>query len=104
MPSLTDITWDNIVNERRVEMAFEETTYWDLIRWGIAVERMNGSSNPIKAMRVDVNNGTVKYTISNMNRFPKRVRVFNKKQYYLPIPWSEIKYHGIKQNPEWTEM
>ena len=109
MPELSTISWDNIFNERRVEMAFEETTYWDLFRWGIAKERMNGETNPLKGMRVDitmVNNqvAATKYTISNVNRFPKRIRVFEDKQYYLPIPWSEIKYHGVKQNPEWTEQ
>ncbi len=113
MPPFTAATEDNIRNERRVELAFEETTYWDLFRWGIAVEKMNGATNPIKAMRVDVtqvNNAdgtvtsTTKYTVSNLNRFPKRVRVFDAKQYYLPIPWSEIKYHGVEQNPDWTEQ
>lgn len=113
MPLFTQATEENIRNERRVEMAFEETTYWDLFRWGIAEEKMNGATNPIKAMRVDVtqvNNSdgsvtsTMKYTVSNLNRFPKRVRVFDAKQYYLPIPWSEIKYHGIEQNPDWTEQ
>lgn len=103
------VTMDEIKNERRVELAFEETTYWDLFRWGVAEEKMNGATNPLKAMRVDVTqvagqDASTKYTISNMNRFPKRVRVFDKKQYYLPIPWSEIKYHGIPQNPDWTEQ
>jgi starch-binding outer membrane protein, SusD/RagB family len=98
------ITWDQIVNERRVEMAFEETTYWDFFRWGIAVDKLNGTSNPLKAMRIDVTNGTYKYTISNLNRFPGRIRVFDEKEYYFPIPWSEIKYQGITQNPGWTEV
>ena len=44
------------------------------------------------------------YSISNMNRFPQRVRVFQKMQYYLPIPWDEIRYHGIDQNPDWVEV
>ena len=109
MPDIENPTLDDIKNERRVEMAFEETTYWDLFRWGVAEQKMNGETNPLKGMRVDVtvvNNEVVntKYTISNVNRFPKRVRVFDKKQYYLPIPWSEIKYHGIAQNPDWTEQ
>lgn len=113
MPMFEQVTEEKIRNERRVEMAFEETTYWDLFRWGIAEEKMNGATNPIKAMRVDVtqvnnSDGTVtsttKYTVSNLNRFPKRVRVFDAKQYYLPLPWSEIKYHGVEQNPDWTEQ
>lgn len=104
MNALTDITWDKIVNERRVELAFEETSYWDLFRWGIAVEKMNGKENPLKAMRIDVKDGKTTYKISNLNRFPGRIRVFDKKQYYLPIPWSEIHYHNIEQNPDWNEM
>ena len=38
MDQHSQITWQHIVNERRVELAFEETTYWDLFRWGIAEE------------------------------------------------------------------
>ncbi len=105
MPSLSSITWEDIVKERRVEMAFEETTYWDFFRYGIAEEKLNGSSNPLKKVTITAQpDGTMKYTISNVNRFPKRVRYFEQKQYYLPIPWSEIKYHGVNQNPDWTEV
>ena len=90
---------------RRVELAFEETSYWDFFRWGIAEEKLNGESNPIKAMKIVVRgNQPTRYTISNMDRFPAMVRVFQKKQYYLPIPWDEIRYHEIEQNPEWTEV
>lgn len=39
MPEYESITWDDIVNERRVELAFEKSTYWDLLRWGIAEEK-----------------------------------------------------------------
>lgn len=108
MPDIENVTMESIMNERRVEMAFEETTYWDLFRWGIAEEKLNGSSNPLKAMRIDVTtNGdanTTKYTISNLNKSPDKVRYFTKRQYYLPLPWSEIKYHGVAQNPDWTEQ
>lgn len=55
-------------------------------------------------MRIDVNKGVTKYTISNLNRFPGRIRVFDAKEYYFPIPWSEIKYQGIDQNPGWKEV
>lgn len=104
MPVRTNLTWDELMNERRVEMAFEETTYWDFFRLGIAEEKLSGITNPLKAIRIDVNNGVKTYKVQNVNSRPGRVRVFYAKQYYLPIPWSEIKYHGVKQNPEWTEM
>lgn len=104
MEGYSDISWEKIVNERRVEMAFEETTYWDILRWGIAEERLNGLQNPLTCMAITVAKGKTVYKVSNLNRFPGRIRVFNAKQYYLPIPWSEIKYHGIEQNPEWVEV
>ena len=105
MDELPSLTWEKLVNERRVELAFEETSYWDFFRWGIAEEKLNGESNPIKAMKIVVRgNQPTRYTISNMDRFPAMVRVFQKKQYYLPIPWDEIRYHEIEQNPEWTEV
>ena len=104
MNTYSSITWDQIVNERRVEMAFEETTYWDYFRWGNAEQKLNGLQNPLKAMRIDIKNGNTTYKISDLNRFPGRVRVFSAKEYYFPIPWSEIKYQGIEQNPGWTEV
>ena len=104
MDALTDITWDKIVNERRVELAFEETSYWDYFRWGVASEKLNGLSNPLKAMTITVKNGKTTYKVSNLNRFPGRIRVFTDKEYYLPIPWSDIKYQGIEQNPDWSEV
>ena len=93
-----------VEQERRVELAFEETSYWDFFRWGIAEEKLNGTSNPLKAMKIVKRGETTTYSISNMNRFPQRVRVFQKMQYYLPIPWDEIRYHGIDQNPDWVEV
>lgn len=105
MDELTSITWENIVNERRVELAFEETTYWDLLRWGVAVEKMSGETNPLKAMKIVKTEGKDPvYTISNMNKYPNRIREFREFQYYLPIPWDEIRYHGVEQNPEWYEV
>ena len=105
MDELPSLTWDQLVNERRVEMAFEETTYWDLLRWGVAVEKMSGATNPLKAMKIVKEEGKEPvYQISNMNKYPKRVREFRQMQYYLPIPWDEVRYHGIEQNPEWNEV
>jgi hypothetical protein len=33
---LTTVTFDNIVHERRVELAFEDHRYWDMKRWRLA--------------------------------------------------------------------
>ena len=104
MDDLPSLTWDQLVNERRVELAFEEASYWDIMRWGIAEDKLNGSSNPILKMEIVVRSDqSVRYTIENMDRFPATVRIFTPKQYYLPIPWDEIRYHGVEQNPDWIE-
>ncbi|NDW09671.1 RagB/SusD family nutrient uptake outer membrane protein [Dysgonomonas sp. 520] len=104
MHELTSITWEAIMNERRVEMAFEETTYWDFYRYNIAFDKMNGKTNPLKAMKIVKEEGKpTTYTISNINRFPSRVRYFEDRQYYYPIAWDDKKYHGVEQNPDWTE-
>ena len=104
MDDLPSLTWDQLVNERRVELAFEEASYWDIMRWGIAEEKLNGESNPILKMEIVVRSAqSVRYTIENMDRFPAMVRVFTPKQYYLPIPWDDIRYHSVEQNPEWVE-
>lgn len=106
MNALPSLTWDELVNERRVELAFEETSYWDIMRWGIAEEKLSGDTNPIKAMTITVNTATkdTTYTIGNMDRFPTRVRSFDPRQYYLPLHWDDVRYHGVEQNPDWTEM
>lgn len=102
MHKLDAITLENILNERRVEMAFEETTYWDFFRLGNAVEKLNGSSNPLKKMEIVKEEGKeTTYTISNMNAKPESTRSFSSHQYYYPIPVAEVKYHEIPQNPEW---
>jgi hypothetical protein len=59
----------------------------------------------LKAMKIVKEEGKDPiYTISNMNKYPKRVREFRQMQYYYPIPWDEIRYHGVEQNPEWEEV
>ena len=104
MDALTAVTWNDIVRERRVEMAFEETTYWDQLRWGTAERTFSGTTNPLKGMTITVRSGVTTYRTANINRFPARVRKFDAKEYYFPIPWSEVRYQGIEQNPDWNEV
>ncbi|MCD8287908.1 MAG: RagB/SusD family nutrient uptake outer membrane protein [Porphyromonadaceae bacterium] len=106
MPEYTSITWDDIVNERRVELAFEKSTYWDLIRWGIAEEKMSGSTNPLYGINIyKYNDGTpTVYRKKTVNGTDNTVRYFREMQYYWPVPWDEIRCHGIPQNPSWIEM
>jgi len=104
MYQLTSLTWDELMNERRVELAFEEATYWDLYRLGIAFEKCNGSTNPLKKMTITETRGNTTYKEENLDRRAKNNWVFQERDYYHPIPWSEVKYQGIEQNPEWNEV
>jgi len=105
MPELTSITWDDIVNERRVELAFEKTTYWDLLRWNEAEKRMTGTHNPLYGIKIiyhaDGRKEIKKTTVNGRNNV---VRYFRPQQYYLPLDWDDVRYHGLEQNPKWEEM
>lgn len=105
MPELPSVTWDDIFNERRVEMAFEKCTYWDLIRYNIAEERMTGTTNPLFGVKIVVNaDGTRRITNPVVNGRNTVVRYFRARQYYWPLDWDDVRYHEIEQNPEWVEM
>ncbi len=49
--ALSSITFDDIVQERRVEFAFENHRYWDLKRWRLADKIWNGSNQNPNAMQ-----------------------------------------------------
>lgn len=81
-----------IRRERRVELSFEEKRYWDLIRWKIAVEKLNGELHGMQIKKV---NGVWTYTPATV---PGGQRVFAEKNYLFPIPTS-----AIVTNPELTQ-
>ena len=103
MHPLSDITLEQIQNERRVEMAFEETTYWDKLRLGTAVKDLNGSTNPLRLMKIVYRtDGTKTYTVEELKN-QKAERAFRDYQYYGAIPWNEVRFQGIDQNAGWVE-
>ncbi|MDE6236336.1 MAG: RagB/SusD family nutrient uptake outer membrane protein [Muribaculaceae bacterium] len=105
MPALSSLTWDDLMNERRVELAFEKTTYWDLLRWNIAETYMTGSTNPLFGVKiVEKANGTRTITNPVVNGRNTVVRYFRAIQYYYPLDWDDVRYHGLEQNPGWIEM
>lgn len=71
-----------IRNERRVELAFEEHRFFDIRRWGIAKQVLNG---PIRGMRITKTGPTFTYT-----PFVFETRTFTDKMYVMPIPQFEV--------------
>ena len=79
MPPKTVLTRDIVRNERRVELAFEGLRLYDIRRWRIAKEVMNGYRDP-----------------------GNYVRVFEDKHYLWPIPQPEVDKMGENfQNPDY---
>lgn len=74
MPAVTESgesLWDRLVNERRIEMAFEFTRYFDVRRWMIADKYENVPIAGMKTMVLE--NGAKKDTIYRMARLSSDV-------------------------------
>ncbi len=88
---------ERILNERAVELSFEEHRWYDVMSLGKGVE-LFGAGNPIKGMKITKNtNNTFNYEV-----FIHEYRVFNDYMHRYPIPNSEIyKSKNLKQNKGW---
>lgn len=85
---------DAIRKERRVELAFENTRFFDVRRWKIAEETENG-----KAWGLDID-ATTEPGFYNLKSF--ETRVFNKKHYLFPLPQVEVNNDvELVQNSGW---
>lgn len=79
--------------ERRIELAFENKRWWDLIRWRTAEIEIN---KPIMAMKITSDNGILVYT--PVAAYNGNHKFDASKNYLLPI-WKFI----INQNPKITQ-
>lgn len=88
-----------IRNERAVELAFENGRWFDIMRWGIGKDILNGPSKQIQIIKNT--DGTFSYNYIDLPT--GYTRTFVEKQNYYPIPLGEVqKSKGIlKQNPGW---
>ncbi|MCC6290447.1 MAG: RagB/SusD family nutrient uptake outer membrane protein [Chitinophagaceae bacterium] len=80
-----------IRRERRVELAFEDKRYWDLIRWKIAEINLN---RPLQGIAITVGPGSVLHYAPVAARGGDR-KFFANKNYLFPIP-----QNVIEQNPK----
>lgn len=91
MPKITETSTEKLRtilrNERRVELAMEGIRYWDLLRWGIAHEVLQGKiyGAPFPGrVKVDGDNNADPFGRWYVNKWN-----FRKQDYIWPIPQSE---------------
>lgn len=86
-----------IQKERYIEFAFEQIRCWDLRRWKLAVERLNGKKmHGIAIQKRD--DGSFDY--SNIVEVDANPIVFKECMYLCPIPYSEtVANPNLGQNP-----
>ena len=80
---------DLILNERRLEFAFENFRFWDLRR------RLLPLDEPVRGMEVSrTESGKLQYNVTEIEK-----RGFdNIRYYYVPVPYSEVKKNPALQN------
>lgn len=84
-------------HERRIELAFENHRYWDLVRWGDAATVQNQTVTGVEVTRN--NTGGFIYTPKNVQN---RVFISPKMNFY-PFPQAEVNISNgvLVQNPGW---
>ncbi|MEN6323606.1 MAG: RagB/SusD family nutrient uptake outer membrane protein [Proteiniphilum sp.] len=90
-----------ILNERRLEFAFENMRLWDIRRW-----RMSQMNEPILGIKIykDINNKYVYFgTNPGVDDIVVQTRALSDNKYYTsPIPYAElIKNRNLIQNAGW---
>ena len=97
MPAKTSIDEEAIRNERAVELVFEEHRYWDLRRWRIAEEVLNGKMH--KGLSFIYNHDTKKYKVSVKNAV-RANRVFLPEHNYHPLTLTKLSDNpNLVENP-----
>jgi hypothetical protein len=98
MPDVTEsgtALFDRIINERRIELAFEGHRFFDVRRWKIAPDVLNINAQEMRIEK-DPDTGVKTYIVRDF--LPERK--FFDRNYLLPIPQSEIERSpSFEQNP-----
>ena len=85
---------ERIMNERAIELSFEEHRWWDARRWKKGAEWFGGE---MYEMYIVKDGGTLTYTVK-----PFETRVYRDYMDLYPIPISEMNKNPLfQQNPGW---
>jgi starch-binding outer membrane protein, SusD/RagB family len=114
MPAVTDAgadLWNRYINERRVELAYEEHRFFDTRRWLVApatvgrgiktiniVAKLKAGKSPNVPYKYD--KSVYDYTYKVVDNTENETRKWNDKMYYRPFNRDEIKRNTkLVQNP-----
>lgn len=98
MPAKTSLTINDIRNERFVELYIEEHRYWDLRRWRIAVQELDGKG--FTGVNWDYYIAEDKYTLKTKSGEYGNIRTFAERNYYFPIGLNRIADNpNLVENP-----
>ena len=101
LPAVTAATKSDfraaVKRERRVELAFEDHRYWDLLRWKDAMDVLNRSVKGVSVRRNEL--GGFQYSYPTVAS-----RTFYERNYYFPFTRKEIANGAgtLTQNPEYN--
>lgn len=85
MPAYASVTRDVIRNERLVELAFENRTYWDYVRWRTLTT--NFTNRTLYGLRIYWDEDTKDYVFL---KIPVGNKTYTSKSYYFDLPGADI--------------
>ena len=92
-PEVASVTLEDIQVEKRLELCYEATRWQDLVRWGIAYDKLKDHGNQMPMLQLD---GSVTYVDLGNPEYGFK----QGKHELLPFPADEMRVNKvIKQNP-----
>jgi hypothetical protein len=96
-----DNLWKAIVQERKVELAFEGLRYWDLRRWEMAAQPYPDGLSAYQqhGLKIEPEGSGFRYTYVSVD---EKNRNFPERLYRFPMPKSELESSSlVNQYDEW---
>ncbi|GGC15222.1 glycan metabolism protein RagB [Parapedobacter defluvii] len=94
-----ELNLENVLRERRVELAFENKRYWDLVRRRDYHEKFNNTIRKALVPVLDLRVSPAKYIFIRKNLSRENPLTFPTNFYYVSIPG--IGANGLVQNPQY---
>lgn len=94
-----DLTLENVLRERKVELAFENKRYWDLVRRREFHEKFNNTIRKALVPVLDLRVSPAKYIFVRKNVSRENPLTFPTNFYYAHIPG--VGANGLIQNPQY---